>query len=160
MTKLGTSVAFRLALGYGLLSVGSMAVVAAIFYYGTVVVLNHQIDRNLVARSHRLRDRFETRGLAWLQQAIQQLLDDGLESDTEVYGLVDPEGHTLVGNLAGWTARMSPLGRLTTQRVGLDHMKVYTCGKKFLPTFSNRSMPVKSMAKANHSPKYGECLSL
>jgi signal transduction histidine kinase len=117
MTKLGTSVAFRLALGYGLLSVGSMAVVAAIFYYGTVVVLNHQIDRNLVARSHRLRDRFETRGMAWLQQAIQQLLDDGLESDTEVYGLVDPEGRMLVGNLAGWTARLSPLGRLTTQRV-------------------------------------------
>ena len=43
---------------------------------------------------------------------------------------------------------------------GLDHMKVYTGGKKFLPTFSNRSMPVKSMAKANHPPKYGECLSL
>ena len=40
-----------------------------------------------------------------------------LESDTEVYGLVDPEGRTLVGNLSGWTARMSPLGRLTTQRV-------------------------------------------
>jgi signal transduction histidine kinase len=106
-----------LALGYGLLSVGSMAVIAAVFYYGTVVVLHHQIDRQLVARSHRLRDRSETRGMAWLQQAIQQLLDDGLESDTEVYGLVDPEGHTLVGNLAGWTASMSPLGRLTTQQV-------------------------------------------
>jgi hypothetical protein len=37
---------------------------------------------------------------------------------------------------------------------------VYTCGKKFLPTFPNRSIPVRSMAKANHSPKYGECLSL
>jgi len=43
---------------------------------------------------------------------------------------------------------------------GLDHIKVYTCGEKFLPTFQNRSMPVKSMAKANHTPKYGECLSL
>ena len=117
MTKLRTSVAFRLALGYGLLSVGSMAVIAAVFYYGTVVVLHHQIDRKLVALSHRLTDRFETRGMAWLQQAIQQLLDDGLETDTEVYGLVDPEGRTMVGNLTGWTAKMSPLGRLTTQRV-------------------------------------------
>jgi len=117
MTKLGTSVAFRLALGYGLLSVGSMALVAAVFYYGTVVVLNHQIDRKLVALSQRLTDRLETRGLGWLQQAIQQLLDDGLETDTEVYGLVDPEGRTLVGNLAGWTARRSPRDRLSTQRV-------------------------------------------
>src|SRR5262249_23391117 len=52
----------------------------------------------------------------------------------------------------------SPL--IEVETCGLDHMKVYTCGKKFLPTFSNRSMPVKSMAKANHSPNYGECLSL
>jgi hypothetical protein len=43
---------------------------------------------------------------------------------------------------------------------GLDHMKVYTCGKKFLPTSPNRSMPIKSMAKANHPPKYDEWLSL
>jgi putative transposase len=44
--------------------------------------------------------------------------------------------------------------------IGLDHMKVYTCGKKFLPTSPNRSMPIKSMAKANHPPKYDERLSL
>jgi hypothetical protein len=52
------------------------------------------------------------------------------------------------------------LGLLDQAQVGLDHMKVYTCGKKFLPTFPNRSMPVKSMSKANYSPKHGECLSL
>jgi hypothetical protein len=40
MAKLGDSVAFRMALGYGVLSVGSMAVIAAVFYVGTVVVLN------------------------------------------------------------------------------------------------------------------------
>ena len=43
---------------------------------------------------------------------------------------------------------------------GLDHMEVYTCGKKFLPTSSNCSVLVKSMAKANHPSKYGECLLL
>ena len=55
----------------------------------------------------------------------------------------------------------SPIQLSNGERIhGLDHMKVYTCGKKFLPTFPNRSMSVKSMAKVNHSPKYGECLSL
>jgi AMP-binding enzyme C-terminal domain len=38
-------------------------------------------------------------------------------------------------------------------RVGLDHMKVYTCGKKFLLTSLNRSRPGKSISKANFSPK-------
>src|SRR5882724_11830471 len=32
-------------------------------------------------------------------------------------------------------------------------MKVYTCGKKFLLTSSNRSRPGKSISKANFSPK-------
>jgi hypothetical protein len=32
-------------------------------------------------------------------------------------------------------------------------MKVYTCGKKFLLTSSNRSRPGKSINKANFSPK-------
>jgi len=117
MAKLGDSVAFRMALGYGMLSVGSMAVIAAVFYVGTVVVLNQQIDRKLVARSNQLTDRFETRGMARVQQDIQQLLDDGLESDTEVYLLVSPDGRTLVGNLSGWAKVRAPLERLTTQAV-------------------------------------------
>ena len=117
MAKLGDSVAFRMALGYGVLSVGSMAVIAAVFYVGTVVVLNQQIDRRLAARSNWLTDYFETAGMARVQQAIQQLLDDGLESDTEVYLLVGPDGRTIVGNLSSWAETRAPLGRLTTQAV-------------------------------------------
>jgi signal transduction histidine kinase len=117
MAKLWDSVAFRMALGYGVLSVGSMALIAAVFYVGTVVVLNQQIDQQLVARSNRLTDHFETGGMARVQQAIQQLLDDGLENDTEVYLLVGPDGRTLVGNLSGWAEVTAPLGRLTTQAV-------------------------------------------
>jgi signal transduction histidine kinase len=117
MAKLGDSVAFRMALGYGVLSVGSMALIATFFYFGTVVVLNRQIDQKLVARSNRLIDQFETGGMAWMQQAIQQLLDDGLESDTEVYLLVGPDGRTIVGNLSRWAKGRAPLERLTTQAV-------------------------------------------
>jgi signal transduction histidine kinase len=117
MVKLWDSVAFRMALGYGVLSVGSMALIAAVFYVGTVVVLNQQIDQKLVARSNRLTEHFETGGMARVQQAIQQLLDDGLENDTEVYLLVSPDGRTIVGNLSGWAKVTAPLERLTTQAV-------------------------------------------
>src|SRR5215813_5780433 len=117
MAKLWDSVAFRMALGYGMLSVGSMALIAAVFYVGTVVVLNQQIDQKLLARSNRLTHHYEAGGMERLQQAIQQLLDDGLENDTEVYLLVGPDGRTIVGNLSDWTKVTAPLGRLTTQAV-------------------------------------------
>src|SRR4029434_10917784 len=54
-----------------------------------------------------------------------------------------------VGSVCGLQARRP---RCRGGPSGLDHMKVYTCGKKFLPTFPNRSMLVKAMAKANRSP--------
>jgi hypothetical protein len=34
MTRFWDTVAFRLALGYGLLAIGSMSVIAAAFYFG------------------------------------------------------------------------------------------------------------------------------
>ena len=41
------SVAFRLALGYGVLVVATMAVISAALYFGTVVVIDRGIDAKL-----------------------------------------------------------------------------------------------------------------
>src|SRR5580700_4832173 len=62
MTRFWDTVAFRLALGYGLLAIGSMSVIAAAFYFGTVGVLARSTDAKLVSVSQRLADHYETRG--------------------------------------------------------------------------------------------------
>ena len=120
MTRLWGHVAFRLALGYGLLALGSMCVVSAAFYFGTVGVLARSTDGNLVAISQRLARHYESRGGEGLRQEIQQLLVDGIEQDTEVYLLVAPDGRKIVGNVSGWTAAMAPLDRLTDLKVVRD----------------------------------------
>ena len=120
MTKLWGHVAFRLALGYGLLALGSMGVVSAAFYFGTVGVLARSTDGNLISISQRLARHYESRGGEGLRQEIQQLLVDGIEQDTEVYLLVAPDGRKIVGNVSGWMMATAPLDRLTDLKVIRD----------------------------------------
>jgi signal transduction histidine kinase len=113
MTRFWDTVAFRLALGYGLLAIGSMSVIAAAFYFGTVGVLARSTDAKLISISKRLADHYETRGGNALRQEVEQLLVDGIEQDTEVYLLVAPDGRRVAGNMYGWTMKATPLGSFT-----------------------------------------------
>src|SRR3984893_7039200 len=113
MTRFWDTVAFRLALGYGVLAIGSMSVIAAAFYFGTVGVLARSTDAKLISISKRLADHYETRGGEALRQEVQQLLVDGIEQDTEVYLLVAPDGRRVAGNIYGWTMKAAPPGSLT-----------------------------------------------
>ena len=120
MNRLWGHVAFRLALGYGLLALGSMCVVSAAFYFGTVGVLARGTDGNLISLSQRLARHYESRGGEGLRQEIQQLLVDGIDQDTEVYLLVAPDGRKIVGNISGWTIGMASLDSLTDLKVVRD----------------------------------------
>jgi signal transduction histidine kinase len=117
MARFWGTVAFRLALGYGLLAIGSMSVISVAFYFGTVGVLSRSTDAKIISISSRLADHYETRGDEALQHEIRQLLADGIEQDTEVYLLVAPGGEKMVGNISGWTMAAAPLGRLTDAKV-------------------------------------------
>ena len=117
MTRFWGTVAFRLALGYGLLAVGSMTVISAAFYFGTVGVLARSTDAKLLSVWNRLAGHFQSRGGEGLRNEIQQLLTDGIEQDTEVYLLVAPDGRKIVGNIVGWTQAKAPLDRLSDLKV-------------------------------------------
>jgi hypothetical protein len=100
VTRLPGSVAFRLALGYGVLVVATMAVVSAALYFGTVGVIDRSIDAKVSRISRLLIERFETGGTDALQGRIKQLLTDGIDQDTEVYALLDAHGRNIVGNVS------------------------------------------------------------
>jgi signal transduction histidine kinase len=112
MSRLFGSVTLRLALGYGALVVSAMMLISAVFYYGTVGVIGRGIDAKLYATSQHLANQFSERGIDALRTEIDQLLTDGIDQDTEVYLLLDPEGRPLAGNLSAVGSR-TPLDRLT-----------------------------------------------
>jgi HAMP domain-containing protein len=121
MTRLFGTVTFRLAIVYGALVLGAVAVISAVFYFGTIGVLVPGIDAKLFASSGRLTTRFETHGMEALEQEIKQLLTDGVDQDTEVYLLYGPDGKGIVGNISDPPkSRLPPdqLMDLTVSRYG------------------------------------------
>src|SRR5215831_7732121 len=119
MARLLASVAFRLALGYGVLVVGTMAVISAALYFGTVVVIERGIDAKLLRLSEDLIARFEAGDDQGVQRRIHQLLTDGIDQETEVYALLDAGGHPIVGNVAALRPR-TPFDRMTDQMIVRD----------------------------------------
>jgi signal transduction histidine kinase len=114
------TVGFRLAMGYGALVISAVALISAVLYFGTVGVLDREINTKLFAIADRLSNRFEERGSAALQREIDQLLTDGIDQDTEVYLLLGADGQKIVGNLSDWTGSKSPRDRLSDQVVTRD----------------------------------------
>lgn len=117
MISTRSSIATRLALGYGLIIAASIALVSAAFYFGTIGLLNRSIDGKIDTISDRLLQAYGNRPRQDLVREIARLLSDGIDSDTEVYLLVSPEGRRLVGNLSTWPGAGTPLGTLITHDV-------------------------------------------
>ncbi len=101
------STSFRLALVQGLLMVTVTAVVSVMFYFGTVGVLTRGIETKYVGISDRLVGIYASAGRDGVEAEIRRLLEDGIDSDTEVYLLADAQGRFLAGNLSSWPGAVS-----------------------------------------------------
>jgi signal transduction histidine kinase len=101
---LRTSIVAKLVLGYGLLGIASIAAVSAVFYSGTIGVLDQNIDGKIVAQSDRLLGQAGDGQRVALQAEVRRLLGDGVDSDREIFQLLDEYGKPLAGNLGSWPA--------------------------------------------------------
>jgi signal transduction histidine kinase len=106
------SIAFRLAVGYGVLLAASMATLSAIVYFGTVGVFEHSIDNKIMTVETRLADAWVRDSRQGLVREIDAQLHDLIDTDTEVVGLVDTQGRVLAGNLGHWYGDLPASGDL------------------------------------------------
>lgn len=124
MRNLHRSIAARLALGYGVLVVVSISIVCAVFYFGTIGVLDRSVDRKLTLLSERLAALYEQGGSSRTTAEIAHLLTDRTDSDTEIFLLVDADGRRVAGNLSSWPDVGSPVGRLLHRDVTREGRRV------------------------------------
>ncbi|AIF48550.1 sensor histidine kinase [Dyella japonica] len=96
------SVVFRMAAGYGVLLLLSVALIAAVFYVATAGFLRSNIDEQLRSRARHLVQEGQQHGPAALASDIHDLLTDNQDTDTEIYLLLDPHGRKIIGNLTAW----------------------------------------------------------
>jgi signal transduction histidine kinase len=120
MNSIKRSIATRLALGYGLLVATSVMIVSAIFYFGTIGVLNRSIDGKIATISERLVEAYQGRPVAELTREIERQLTDGIDSDSEIFLVVSPAGQRIAGNLSRWPDASTPRGQLVSRPVVRD----------------------------------------
>jgi signal transduction histidine kinase len=114
------SIATRLALGYGALLVATVTIAAAVFYFGTVGLLDRSIDAKIRSITQRLEQNYRQRPLSELTGEIERELADGIDSDTEIYLVTDADGRLLVGNLSRWPGVSAPNDVLLEREVIRD----------------------------------------
>ncbi|MDO8065184.1 cell wall metabolism sensor histidine kinase WalK [Janthinobacterium sp. SUN206] len=118
------SIAARLALGYGVLVVVSISIVCAVFYFGTIGVLDRSVDRKLTLLSERLAALYQQGDASRTTAEIAHLLTDRTDSDTEIFLLVGADGRRVAGNLSSWPDVGSPVGRLLHRDVTREGRRV------------------------------------
>lgn len=132
-TKPWGSLAFRLALSYGGLMVLTMSIVLAVFYVQTVGVVRLRMDRQAENHLKRLMEHSNKYGEGALENEIRQTLIDGVNTDTEIIILTDPDGVPVLGNADILPARrlsimgvrelrVSRAGRMVTGRVAVAEL--------------------------------------
>jgi signal transduction histidine kinase len=117
-----SSIAFRQALIFGALVVFTMTVLLAVFYVQTVGVWQRRSDSQIDTTTQRLVDYHKRSGSSALGSHINSLLGDGIDSDTEVYTLVAPDGRLVAGNLA-------VTGEITTLTHSISEHRVVRAGR-------------------------------
>ncbi|WP_198670144.1 HAMP domain-containing sensor histidine kinase [Dyella sp. C9] len=117
MANFRHSVVFRMAAGYGLLLLFSVALISTVFYAATAGLLRRNIDEQLRSTSRHLVEVRDQSGTDALRHEIHSLLTDNQDSDTEIYVLLDAEGHKLIGNLTAWPASATASDELRPQEV-------------------------------------------
>jgi signal transduction histidine kinase len=102
------SIAARLAVGYGVLIALAIAALSTLFYFGTVGVFERSLDNRIQAIGAHLSQVWRAEGEPGLVREINLELQDRIDSDTELLGLLDARGRVVAGNLPRWQGVLPP----------------------------------------------------
>lgn len=94
------SVAFRLTLNYSILALLTSLLSLMFLYHQVVNIQEAQFSRQVQTTAQRLNAHFDQGGLSALIQEISLEMADHVNSDTEMFLLLDPVGRMLIGNIA------------------------------------------------------------
>lgn len=111
------SIAARLAASYGLLVMLAVSILSGVFYISTVGVMERGADVKLRATAERMFSAYDVNRPKAILDAITTELRDGIDSDKELFVLLDREGRVLGGNREKWRKFGFEEGSLDTVRI-------------------------------------------
>src|SRR5690606_16751715 len=108
LRSVSSSAAFRLTRNYSILALLTSRVSLFFLYTQSVKILESQFSRQVQITAQRMNAHFEQGGLAGLARESSLEMADHVNTDTEMFMLLDPVGRMLVGNIA-WDPGDAPL---------------------------------------------------
>jgi len=111
------SISFRLTLNYGLLAILTTLILIAFIYFQAIGALRAEYSQQITAAAQRLTVAYEEGGAEELISVIELTLSDRIDSDREVYLLLDEHGRKLAGNLDTLPQPASPSSGVFEARV-------------------------------------------
>ncbi len=113
------SIALRLIVTCGALSLASMLAASAVFYLGLVNMIDAGTDDKILAQSRRMAMRVASRSPQQIAGEIREALENGIDGDNdgEIYLVLDQDGRALGGNIAGWAGIGAERDTLLTRTV-------------------------------------------
>lgn len=121
------SISFRLTLNYGVLAILTTLTLLAFIYIQVINVLHTQFFRHVAVTAQRLLLEYEDGGRTGLVRALELALSDRVDSEREIYLLLDQDGHKVVGNLDQLEPAL--LGRMDTSEVTVRREGALTQGR-------------------------------
>ncbi len=98
----------------------AILIVSAVFYFGTVGVLDRGIDANIMATSHRLIGAHGARPVSELAREIDREVGGGADRESAFFLVTSASGRRLAGNLTRWPEAGAPHERLVKRQVVHD----------------------------------------
>ena len=101
MTSITRSIAWRIAIGYALLFVVSVAALLAFIYVSTQDFMTRQMEAVIEAEVQGLAERYRVTGMRGLRALVRERIARNPASSS-IYLLADPRFRVLAGNLSDW----------------------------------------------------------
>lgn len=111
------SITTQLAIANTAMLGATILVMSAVFYFGTLGVLDRGLDRKIVATSDRLINIYGTRPVSDLVQEVERDMRDDLDRNFEVFLVTSGEGRPLAGNISKGPDAATPHERLVKRRI-------------------------------------------
>ena len=117
MNRIWNSVAFRLSLIGGALVIVSVLIVSALVYFATIGTMVNQVDKKILEIAQNFSDAADRNGIQSVVRRIETSLADGVDSDVEIFLLLNQSGRIIAGNVLRWDTPPQKSEGIITQTV-------------------------------------------
>lgn len=97
--------------------IASVLLVSALVYFATIGTMVNQVDKKILEIAQNFSDAAERNGIQSVARRIETSLSDGVDSDVEIFLLLNQSGDIIAGNVSNWDMPATASNAVSDQRI-------------------------------------------